>query len=103
MYISHATVQTHKASRYLKALCNHFNRKVTAVYDDNHGSVQFGFGNCEMDATDTALVIHIQSDTDENFTRVKYVVADHLERFSGDEQLRVEWGETHSHAPSDTP
>jgi len=93
MLNAQATVQTPKASRYLKALCNHFNRKVTAEYDDNHGTVQFGFGTCEMDADDQQLVIRVQAEDDENFARVKYVVSDHLERFSGDEGLRVQWEE----------
>lgn len=96
MFTAHARVETPKASRYLKALCNHFNRKVTAEYDDNRGTVQFGFGDCEMDADDHVLVIRVQADNDENFARVKYVVSDHLERFSGDEALQVAWVESTS-------
>lgn len=93
MFDAQAIVETTKASRYLKALCNHFSRKVTAEYDDNHGTVMFGFGTCEMDAEDGRLVIHIHAENDENFARVKYVVSDHLARFSGDERLQVEWDE----------
>jgi len=93
MFTAHSTVETEKASRYLKALCNHFDRKVTATYDDNHGDVQFGFGSCQMDADAQTLSIHVQADNDENFARVKFVVADHLERFSGDDALKVEWAE----------
>lgn len=91
MLKAQAEVTTDKSSRYLKALCNHFNRKVTAEYDDNHGTVQFGFGYCELDATEGKLAIFIQAEDDENFGRVKYVVADHLERFSGEDALQVEW------------
>lgn len=91
MLTANTKVETDKASRYLKALCNHFNRKVTAEYDDNHGTVQFGFGNCEMDADNGVLIIRIEAADAENFARIKYVVADHLARFSGDEGLRVEW------------
>lgn len=37
--VATAHVETGKASRYLKALCNHFDRKVTASYDDaNEGN-----------------------------------------------------------------
>lgn len=94
MLSAQAKVETEKAERYLKALCNHFNRKVTAEYTDNHGTVQFGFGYCEMDADTQSLIIRIQADNDENFARVKYVVSDHLERFSGDEGLKVNWVES---------
>lgn len=93
MFHAQATVETPKASRYLKALCNHFNRKVTAEYDDHHGKVQFGFACCEMDADDQQLVIRVQAEDDVNFGRVKYIVSDHLERFSGDAGLQVEWNE----------
>jgi hypothetical protein len=91
MLKAHAQVETPKAERYLKALCNHFSHKVTAEYDDRHGTVQFGFGTCEMDADGHLLRLHVGAVDAENFTRVKAVVADHLERFSGDEALRVTW------------
>ena len=94
MFSAQATIETVKASRYLKALCNHFNRKVTAEYDDNHGLVQFGFGTCEMVAEAGSLIIRVQSSDGEDFARVKSVVASHLERFSGDEKLPVSWIET---------
>lgn len=84
-------VKTDKASRYLKALCNHFDRKVQATYNDNHGDVQFGFGNCQMDASDDALSISIQAEDAEHFDRVKHVIADHLIRFAPNESLQVEW------------
>ena len=93
MLTAHSNVTTDKAERYLKALCNHFNRKVTAEYNDNRGTVNFGFGECEFDASSSELVIRIQAENEENFARVKFVVADHLERFSGDDALKVQWSE----------
>lgn len=93
MMNAHANVATTKASRYLKALCNHFNRKVVAGYNDNHGTVQFGFGYCEMTAEEDQLIIQIQADDEESFARVKYVVSDHLERFASDEGLQIIWQE----------
>ena len=52
MHQTRATVPTGKASRYLKALCNHFDRKVSATYDDALGKVEFGFAYCEMRASE---------------------------------------------------
>lgn len=91
MLKAQAQVETPKAERYLKALCNHFSHKVQAEYQDTHGTVNFGFGGCEMDAQDGRLAFRIQADDAETLERVKYVVADHLERFSGDEKLQLEW------------
>ncbi len=88
-----ARVATTKASRYLKALCNHFDRKATASYADHHGRVQFSFGECEFQADDMALLIRVSADSEAMLTRVKYVVADHLERFGANENLRVGWNE----------
>lgn len=90
-YAAHSQIATDKAARYLKALCNHFSHKVTAEYNDDRGTVQFGFGFCEMEAVGGALVLHVRADDAENFARVKHVVADHLERFSGDDKLQVQW------------
>ena len=91
MFKAQAVVETPKASRYMKALCNHFNRKVTAEYNDTEGNVQFGFGDCQMNANDTALTIHVQADNGENFGRVKAVVDSHLVRFVNNETLEIVW------------
>lgn len=91
MHRAQAAVQTPKAARYLKALCNHFSRKVTAEYSDTRGTVQFGFASCEMNAIDGTLIIDLQADDAAGFERAKYVVSDHLERFSTGEGLTVVW------------
>lgn len=90
-FAAHTQVTTPRAGRYLKALCNHFNRKVTASYKGHRGMVQFGFGRCEMSADADTLSIRVEADNADNFARVKLVVADHLERFSAAEALRVLW------------
>ena len=91
MLKSQASVETKKASRYLKALCNHFNRKVTAEYDDAQGTVQFGFADCHMNANENTLLINIQAEDDENINRAKFVMSDHLIRFAPNEDLSVVW------------
>ncbi|GAB1421757.1 hypothetical protein MASR2M15_19430 [Anaerolineales bacterium] len=91
MLKAQTSVKTEKASRYLKALCNHFNRKVKAEYNDTHGDVQFGWATCQMDAVENQLWIAIQAETDEDFERVKFVVSDHLARFAPDEALEISW------------
>ncbi|NJL94995.1 MAG: DUF2218 domain-containing protein [Anaerolineae bacterium] len=91
MLSAQTRVETEKAGRYLKALCNHFSRKVTAAYDDQRGTVDFGFAHCEMRVEGQALVIHVQAAAPDLFERVKFVVQDHLERFAAAEGLRVLW------------
>ena len=86
-----AQVDTAKAPRYLKALCNHFDRKATARYDDNSGHVQFPFGECTLRADENALLIQVVAESETKFARVKHVVADHLARFGVNEELVVNW------------
>jgi hypothetical protein len=90
-YKAAAHVETAKASRYLKALCNHFARKVTACYDDVNGRVQFPFGDCELHATADALHITVTAVDETMLARTKDVVADHLVRFGEKEELAVNW------------
>lgn len=89
--VSTAVVETSKASRYLKALCNHFNRKVTARYTEHEGHVAFPFGECEMKATETTLHFEVRAESEGMLNRTKAVVGDHLIRFSQKEALRIHW------------
>lgn len=89
--IATATVETAKASRYLKALCNHFDRKATARYDDENGHIEFPFGECELQANENTLIMTIAADSEARFNRTKHVVADHLVRFGNKEELHVNW------------
>ncbi len=91
VYKATAHVETAKASRYLKALCNHFARKVQASYDDDYGRVQFPFGDCELRATADALHITVTAVNKTMFVTAKDVVADHLVRFGEKEELTVNW------------
>ena len=88
---THATVTTDKASRYLQALCGHFDRKVNAEWSETKGDVDFGFGHCRMQADEKALLIYVRAETEEDFARVKDVVSDHLERFAVKDNLKVFW------------
>lgn len=93
-HVAIAQVATAKASRYLKALCNHFDRKAAASYDDNVGRVQFPFGNCEFRAEEAALFIRVTAESDAMLHRVKHVVGDHLMRFGANENLQLHWRDT---------
>lgn len=96
--VATARVMTLKASRYLKALCNHFDRKANAHYDDTSGQIQFPFGECTLEVIDDALLIQVVAESETMFTRVKHVVADHLVRFAVKEELTVNWADTERQA-----
>ncbi len=87
-------MSTIKAERYLKALVNHFNRKVNATYEGAVGQIQFPFGNCHLEATTNSLLIKVASESDSMLARTKDVIADHLIRFGTNEELVVIWQES---------
>lgn len=95
-YEAHAVVATDKASRYLQALCGHFQRKVDATWDARAGDVTFPFGRCTMRADGAALHLAVAADSADAFDRVREVVGGHLERFAVHDALRVTWTETPS-------
>ena len=90
---SHARVATTRASRYLKQLCSHFDRKAEATYDEHKGHTVFAFGECTMLAEAESLVIDVSAPDADQLARVKYVVGDHLERFAKRDGLSVDWTE----------
>lgn len=97
--VATARVETPRASRYLRALCNHFDRKVQAEYDDNEGRIHFPFGECELHATDEALEIRVTAVSEVRLARARRVVADHLVRFAQKETLHVDWVTVETPAP----
>ena len=88
-----ATVRTEKAERYMKALCNHFSRKVAASYEGKRGSVDFGFGSCLLEAKDDALILKVESDTVQTLSQLEQIMSSHLVRFTQNEILEVNWKE----------
>ena len=88
-----ATIETDKAERLMKALCNHFARKRTASYEGNKGFIDFGDGKCEIIATSSTLIFQAEADTVDGLDHVKRAVDNHLGRFTPDEDIQINWKE----------
>lgn len=86
-----ATIQTDKSERLMKALCNHFARKINARYEGDKGYIEFGDGKCEITAASNALTLQVEAENAENLTRVERVVVDHLLRFAPGEDIQIHW------------
>lgn len=89
----HARVVTPRASRNMNRLFKHFAHKGEVRIDEQQAEVVFGFGECRMFAGTEQLLIDCQAGAGESEKRLRFVIADHLTRFSGDEALQVEWQE----------
>lgn len=88
-----SNIETEKAERLMKALCNHFARKITASYAGNQGQIEFGEGKCIVTASPTALTLQVDAENAENLSRVRQVVVSHLLRFAPEDNLEVTWGD----------
>ena len=86
-----ATIETDKAERLMKALCNHFARKIKARYEGNKGYIEFPDGKCEITATSSALTFQVEAENTDGLTHVKQAVSKHLLRFTPGEDIPFNW------------
>jgi hypothetical protein len=88
-----AMIETNKAARLMKALCNHFARKITARYEGDKGFIEFKDGKCELTSTSSMLKFQVQAETFEGLDHVKRAVTKHLEHFTPGEEIQFSWKE----------
>ena len=62
----------------MKALCNHFARKITTHYEGNKGTIEFGDGKCEVTANASALTFQAEAENDDGLVHVRQVVGKHF-------------------------
>ena len=89
---SEISVKTGNASGYLQRLCKHFGHKADVDFTPVKGTIGFDFGRAELEARSDVLVISAYAETEDNLSRLKRVMASHLERFASREELKVPWG-----------
>jgi uncharacterized protein len=86
-----AIIETDKAERLMKALCNHFARKITARYEGDKDYIEFGDGKCEITATSSMLTFQAEADTTDGLEHVRRAVGNHLQRFTPEEEMQIIW------------
>ena len=91
MAISIAHVPTASASRYLQQLCKHWGHKFPVEFDARHGEISLPMGPLTMDASDSELVVSLQTPDEAALDRFEHVVAEHLARFAFREELTFDW------------
>jgi hypothetical protein len=95
-----ATVQTVKARRFMKALVNHFNRKVSAEYTQDSGYIEFDFGRCDIQANDDTLTFQAGSNNAADLNRLQGVISSHLARFTQSEIPDLAWSKAEQPLPT---
>lgn len=89
--IAEAQVNTHRPATFIKRLCQHFQEKASAEFDEQQGHVQFAMGTCEMKAEPNLLILRVEGADTEALATLKYIVGDHLERFGHHDRLKAIW------------
>lgn len=95
MSVSIARVPTHSASRYLQQLAKHWSHKMTVVFDEQEGTIDFPSGSrLEMRADSESLDVVLRVPDGEDTVRMREVVSSHLDRFAFREApLTFDWRE----------
>lgn len=91
--ISEARVTTDRPAVYIKRLCQHFQLKVPAEFNEERGLVEFAMGTCQMQVEPQTLVLQVQADDTAALGQVKDIVGNHLERFGHHDRLKVNWSD----------
>ena len=90
MLTSNAQIQTQHARRLMTRLCKHWSHKFPVSLSEEQGRIELPLGICRLDSTSGALMVELKSDAG-HMPRLQQVVADHLQRMAGGEELVIDW------------
>ena len=93
MSLSVVRVPTHSASRYLQQLAKHWSHKMTVVFSEEEGRIDFpGGSHLVMRADSESLDLELSVPEGEDADRMREVVENHIDRFASREApLTCEW------------
>ena len=99
MPIAEARVSTERPGRYLVQLCRHINQMAQmhpqlgaqAEWSDNHGVINFGWGQCTLRADPDVLILRAEAPDAESLHQLKQRVAGRLEQVGRRDRLTVTW------------
>ncbi len=84
-------VLTAHARRYLQQLAKHWSHKFAVEVTPERGRIALPIGECELDAHDDRLEIHLTATEAVNLPRLREVVEEHIRRFAFREDLVFDW------------
>ena len=91
MFERQAQVTTAKAQHYLYQLCKHFSHKITAQWDEQFGTLDFGIGQCRLHAEEATLLVYCEAQDVDNLHEVMDVIKRHFDRFAHKEACELVW------------
>ncbi|MGW3567793.1 DUF2218 domain-containing protein [Streptomyces sp. NPDC000941] len=125
MLTAQAHIPTDRASRYLVQLCRH-GSQMTGIpghrprahtaggapprirhveWSDTCGVLDFGFGQCTLEAGPEGLTLRARADDEEHLRRIQDGIASRIEKIGRRDNLRVTWHRSQAPvtAPDDVP
>lgn len=90
MQACHAHIQTHKPERLMTRLCKHWGHKFEVSLTDRDGEIALPMGSCRLHCPGEGLDVELQGESD-TMARFQQVVADHLQRMAGGDELIINW------------
>ncbi len=91
MFKSTVIIETERASIYLQQLCKHFGHKVPVHFDPQSGLIELPFERCDLAAEGDRLNRTVKAASQPELSKVRDVIASHLERFAFRENPNVVW------------
>ncbi|XKE45779.1 DUF2218 domain-containing protein [Halomonas organivorans] len=91
MPISRAEIATESGDKLIQRLCKHWAHKLEVEQAGGEGKVTFEAGTCLLKAERGKLRVAVEALDEEGLDALEGVVAAHLERMAGDEDLRIVW------------
>lgn len=85
----HATIQAAQPQRLMKRLCRHWGHKFPVESGEQQSTIELSLGICSMICTDI-LAVELQGE-EQQMPALQQVVADHLQRMAGMEELLIDW------------
>ncbi|RDE22914.1 DUF2218 domain-containing protein [Motiliproteus coralliicola] len=80
------------AESYLRRLCRHFSHKVLVTLEEGSGRVEFPFGSCQLNASDSQLAMEATALSEPQLQKTIEVIVNHLQRFTKDEAVgQLQW------------
>jgi hypothetical protein len=86
-----ATIATPNASRYLRQLCEHFQRRLPVSFDPRSGQIVHPAGECRLVAGEDVLMLLLVAPGAGQLGQLKDVLARHLLRFASREDMLIVW------------
>ncbi|QYK51724.1 MAG: DUF2218 domain-containing protein [Anaerolineales bacterium] len=91
MKVQEAIIQPRDPSGFLKRLCHHYQMKIPAEYDAQHGWVQFKRGRLDADVNGQELRLRITTPNWLGMLVIQRSINRHVELFGQREQLKLKW------------